>query len=366
MKTIADFVRVWEELFPPVYQEQYDNSGLLLGKASRELQGILCALDCTEATVLEAKAKGCNLILAHHPILFKGIKRLRGSNYVERTIMLALEQGIVIYAAHTNVDNIPAYGVNAKIAEKLGLQNCRPLQAMKGQIERLRVQVPPEAKELLLKALFAAGAGRLGNYHKGYASTAAEIGFEPQMGAKPQKGHIGELYKEQELLLEVLFLRHYRASVLAALHKAHPYEEVAYSLDVLENQSFDLGAGLIGELPESQEALAFLQKIKKCFACGTVKYTPLVHERVRKIAFCGGSGGFLLEAAQAQGAELFFTGDISYHRFFDAEKNIILADIGHYESEQYTIELFYEIISEKFPTFAVYKMEQSTNPVQYL
>lgn len=258
---ISDIIAVLESVAPPCLQEPYDNAGLIVGDPATNLTGVLFCLDSVEAVVEEAVQRGCNLVVAHHPIVFRGLKRLNGTNYVERTVIKAIRRGVAIYAIHTNLDNVYQNGVNAKIAEKLGLQGTC----------------------LLLP--------------------------KPQMEGA--------------------------------------------------------GAGLLGILPQPMEERAFLKHLKASLRTECVRHTALLGKPVLNVAVCGGAGSFLLLEAIKAKVDAFVSADFKYHEFFDADGHLLVADVGHFESEQFTIELLRDIIREKFPTFALHLTERRTNPVHY-
>ncbi len=363
--TIQDIVSYLEKVAPPSYQESYDNSGLITGNPLDEVKGILCSLDATEAVVQEAISLGCNLIIAHHPIIFKGLKSLTGKNYVERTVIKAIKNDIAIYAIHTNLDHV-AHGVNKKIADKMGLVNTAILKPKKALLSKLVTYVPLDGKQKVLEALFESGAGEIGEY-SGCSFNSEGIGtFTPSYKANPQKGSKGNQHEEQEVRIEVLLPTHLEKRVLTALKKAHPYEEVAYFLHKLENENQLVGAGMVGELPHPMEEKEFLNGLKVSMDLRVIKHTELLKKPVQKVAVCGGAGIFLLPQAKRSGADMFITSDIKYHEFFDAENQIVVCDIGHYESEIFTKELLVEILSQKFSNIALYLSNVVTNPISYL
>lgn len=259
--TIQDITAHLESIAPAHLQESYDNAGLIVGDPTTEVTGVLTSLDCTEEIIAEAKARSCNLVVAHHPIVFRGLKRFNGKDYVERTVIKAIKDDVAIYAIHTNLDNVRYQGVNERIAQRLGLENLRLL------------------------------------------------------GPK--------------------------------------------------NEEKTVGSGMVGELPVAMAEADFLRHLKDRMGAGVVKHTALLGQPVETIALCGGAGGFLLRQAKASGAQAFVTSDYKYHEFFDADGEIVICDIGHYESEQFTTQLLAELLKEKFPTFAVLCTERITNPVRY-
>lgn len=362
---IKDVTAYLESLAPRAYQESYDNSGLLTGDPLSDVTGVLVTLDCTEAVVSEAVAAGANLIVAHHPVIFKGLKRLTGQTYVERTVIAAIRNNIAIYAAHTNLDNVYA-GVNSKIAGKIGLVNTRILSPRKGTLSKLVTFVPQTHVEQVLDALYKAGAGQVGQYKNCSFRVTGRGTFEPGDGTHPFVGKPGQPEAVDETRIEVIFPGVIESAVMSALRASHPYEEIAHYLTSLENINQEVGAGLIGELPAAEEPITFLGRLKKHMNLPMVRHTPLLERPIRKVALCGGSGSFLLQDAISQGADAYVSADFKYHEFFDADGKILIADIGHYESEQYTKDLFQEVLSKKFPTFAINFSKTVTNPISYL
>lgn len=361
---IKDVTAYLEALAPLSLQESYDNSGLIVGHPEDELNGILVSLDCTEEIVDEAVRTGCNLVVSHHPVVFRGLKKLNGNSYVERTVMKAIRQGIALYAIHTNFDNYQ-FGVNREIGERLGLQNLSVLAPKAGILNKLVCYVPENDAYTVLEAMFAAGAGRIGNYAECSFSMQGQGTFLPLDEANPAEGEVGVKSTVEERRLEVLVDAHSAGKVIAAMKTTHPYEEVAYELYALLNENQTIGAGMIGELPEPMDEKEFLAWVKKTFGCGVIRHTRLLGKEVRKVAFCGGSGSFLLRDAIRSGADVYISGDFKYHEFFDAEDRIVIADIGHFESEQFTSQRLVALLTKKFPKFAVRLTEVDTNPINY-
>lgn len=363
---IAEIITQLENFASPALAEDYDNVGLLVGNPANEVTSILLALDCLEATVQEAIVRNCNLIVAHHPILFKGIKSLTGKNYIERTLLLAIKNDIAIYAIHTNLDNILT-GVNAKFAEILGLEKAslKILQPKKGLLKKLIVHVPERALAQVQEAVFEAGAGNIGNYSNCSFKVLGQGSFMPMAGAIPETGIVNQLEKGEEFALEVIFPAYLESKVVAAAIKAHVYEEVAYQVISLDNIWQEAGAGMVGELPEPMPTEKFLDRIKETFNVPFLKHTAITTSTVKRVALCGGSGSFLTKAAIAAKADIYVTADIKYHEFFDADGKIILLDIGHYESEQFTSVLIQAHLSQKIANIAVLLSEVNTNPVKY-
>ena len=353
-----------ESVAPLSLQESYDNAGLITGNSQWECTGIITTLDATEAVVLEAIEKKCNLIVAHHPIIFGGLRKITGKNYVEQTIITAIKNDIAIYAIHTNLDNV-LHGVNAAIADKLGLVNRKILQPKNETLKKLFTFVPVEFAENVRSAIFNACGGHISNYSECSFNTAGQGTFKPGEGTNPFTGKRGIRHTEDEIKMEMIFPAWQQQSILSAMIAAHPYEEVAYDIIALDNQNQQVGSGLIGELPQPLTETEFLSLLKEKFNLSVIRHTPLSGKPVKKIALCGGAGSFLIGAAAATGADFYITGDVKYHEFFDANNRLVIADIGHFESEQFTIELLFDILSQKFPTFAVLKTGVKTNPVQY-
>ena len=362
---IKDLTNYIEGLIPLSSQENYDNCGLIYGNSDTPIKGVLVSLDCTEDIIEEAIRKNCNVVVSHHPIVFKGIKKLTGKNYVERTLIKAIQHDIAIYALHTNLDNY-RFGVNYEIGKRLGLHKLKVLAPATDKLIKLVTFVPIAHLEKVQTALFGSGAGNIGDYDSCSFSLEGSGTFRSKLGSTPFVGELNELHTEKEVRLEVVLSTHVKRKVISALLESHPYEEVAYDLIPLINTNNYEGAGMVGELEHPQDTLTFLKHVKSVFNCGCIRYTSLLKDKVQRIAFCGGSGSFLLPNAVQSGADLFITGDYKYHDFFDADKQLVIADIGHYESEQFTIELIGEQLKKKFVTFAVYFTELNTNPVNYL
>ncbi|MGE0566683.1 MAG: Nif3-like dinuclear metal center hexameric protein [Bacteroidia bacterium] len=362
MPKISDLIEPIEQFAPTRLQESYDNAGLLTGNKSAECTGVLLSLDCIESIVDEAIANKCNLIIAHHPIIFKGLKSLTGKNYIERTIIKAIKNDIAIYACHTNIDNVKA-GVNKKIADKLGLINAKVLQPKSELFYKLIVFVPTEHLEKVRTAILENGGGKIGEYDFCSFNTEGVGTFRAGENTNPFVGEKLEIHKENETRFETIIPKFALNVAIAAMKSVHPYEEVAYDLIPLDNQSNHFGSGLIGELPSEMDENAFLKHVKTVFKCKSLKHTVLTNKTIKKVALCGGSGQFLLKNAINSGADSYISGDFKYHEFFDADREILVIDVGHYESEQYTPEIFYEILSEKFPKFAIRLSSIDTNPV---
>jgi dinuclear metal center YbgI/SA1388 family protein len=361
---IADIIAHLESIAPALYQENYDNAGLLTGSPDWTCSGILISLDATEGVLEEAIAKKCNLVITHHPIIFGGLKKITGLDHVQKTIIRAIKQDLAIYAIHTNLDNV-AQGVNGKIADLLGLINIQVMAPRAATIEKLFTFVPTSHAAMVLDSLFAVGAGQIGNYSEASFHAQGSGTYKAGPGAHPFLGSVGHRHTENEIKMEVIFPAHRRQQVVQALLRSHPYEEVAYDVVVLANTDPAIGSGLVGDLVDQIEERAFLGLLKAAFRVPVIRHSPLTGRAVKRVGLCGGAGSFLISNALAQKCDFFISADIKYHDFFNAEGRLVVADIGHFESEQFTVELIYEILREKFPTFAVLKSGTETNPVHY-
>ena len=365
MTKIKDITKHLEETAPSPYQESYDNSGLLVGDPEAEVQQVLITLDTTEEVIKEAINLGCTLIISHHPIIFKGLKKLTGTTYAERVVIEAIKNNIALYALHTNFDNVQA-GVNKAIARRLELNNTKILSPKTGILSKLTTFIPPEFTKPVLDALHKAGAGMIGNYDHCSFQVSGTGTFRPNESAKPYTGSQNEFEEVTENRIEIIFPSHLKNQVLNALHKTHPYEEIAYYLHDLANTYQDTGSGMIGTLAHEMESLQFIHYLKEKMNCNIIRHTAFVKDKIKTVAFCGGAGSFLLNKAKSAGADIFISADFKYHEFFNAENEIIIADIGHYESEVFTKELIFEILNEKFPKFALHLSKVDTNPIFYI
>ena len=353
------------EAYAPLYlQEGWDNSGMQVGDPEHEVTGVLLCTDVREEILDEAIELGANMIISHHPLLFRGLKKIVGRTYQERIVARALKHDITIYCAHTNMDCAQG-GVNFKMAEKLGMKNVQVLDPQQSTQRKIVVFVPQEAAQKVEKALCDAGAGRLGNYDNCSYQMNGEGHYRALEGAKPWSGKVGEIHHEPEVRLEVLVNKALCGKAVAAMLKAHPYEEPAFDIISLENGDKYAGLGVIGDV-EPQDAREFLEKVKQAFEVDTLRYSGNLDRKVSRIAMCGGAGAEFTGLAMSQGADVYITGDMKYHDFQGNEDRIILADIGHYESEHYTKEIFYDIIQKKNPTFAVDFARNEKNQVNYL
>ena len=361
---VQDVINHLHDLAPLAYAEDFDNVGLLIGDKSQKVSGILVTLDTLESVVDEAIDKKCNLIVSFHPIIFKGLKGLTGKTYVERVVIKAIQHNIAIFAIHTALDNA-FQGVNAMICERLGLRNKKVLIPQKDTIKKLTTYVPNTHAELLRTALFRAGAGNIGNYNACSFNVEGHGTYRGNEDSNPTIGKKLQLHTEQETKITVTFKKHIESQVLKALFHTHPYEEVAYEVITIENTNQHIGMGMIGELEIPQSETDFLSFVKDQMHTGVIRHSKLLNRQIKKVAVLGGSGSFAIGAAKLAGADLFVTADLKYHDFFTAENTIVVADIGHYESEQYTKTLLVDYLSKKITNFAIILSNTNTNPVKY-
>lgn len=362
---IRDVVSLLEQLAPPSYQESYDNTGLIVGSFENPLKGILLSIDVTPDVVEEAYSRGANMIIAHHPLIFSGLKKITGKTYTEKAIITAVKKDIAIYAAHTNLDNVLG-GVNSKIGEKLDLKGLRFLVPAHDYLVKLAVFAPHAQAEAVRNAMFDAGAGHIGDYDSCSYNSQGVGSFRGNENTNPFVGEKGMLHIEPETKIEVIVPKVSLPNVLKAMLVVHPYEEVAYDIYPLLNEFQGAGTGMIGYFEQPLTEMEFLNRLKTVFSAKHIRHTQLLNIPVRKVAYCGGSGAQLLDFAIAAGANVFVSADFKYHQFFDANKNILIADIGHFESEQFTVDIFYDFLLKKLSNFAVFKSEIITNPINYL
>lgn len=362
---IKDIATALEELAPLAYQESYDNCGLLVGEANAAVKGILVTLDVTEAVIDEAVRERCNLVIAHHPLIFSGLKKITGRNQVERAVIKAIKKDVAIYAIHTNLDNV-SQGVNKRICDVLGLLKPEILQPKQNILKKLYTFVPLEHFSRVQQALFDAGAGHIGNYSDAGFSHTGIGTFKGNEHSNPKIGKKGQRESVEEVKFEVIFPSYLESGIIEALKSSHPYEEVAYDVVSLNNRLNSVGSGMVGILPKQVSELDFLRTIKRKLKSGAIKYTALTGKPVSKVAVCGGAGKFLLQDAIKAGAQIFISSDFKYHDFFEAEGKIVVVDAGHYETEQFTSHLLHDYLLEKFPIIAPRLSKTITNPINYL
>ncbi|MCC1483965.1 Nif3-like dinuclear metal center hexameric protein [Winogradskyella immobilis] len=361
---VQDVIDHLHDLAPLAYAEDFDNVGLLVGDKNQPITGILVTLDTLEAVVDEAIENSCNLIVSFHPIIFKGLKTLTGKNYVERTVIKAIQHNIAIFAIHTALDNA-FVGVNSIICNQLGLKNKHILLPQKGTIKKLTTYVPKENAETLRRALFNAGAGNIGNYDMCSFNTNGIGTYKGNANSNPVVGNKEELQQAEEILISLTFQKHIETKLLNTLFKEHPYEEVAFEVTTLDNVNQHIGMGMVGEIDQPLSEIKFLQHIKTSMNVKHIRHSKLLEKPIQKVAVLGGSGSFAINAAKAVGANILITADLKYHDFFSAENSIVLADIGHYESEQFTKTFLVDYLSKKITNFAIILSNTNTNPVKY-
>lgn len=359
---LGEITRKLQEWAPLSWQEDYDNSGLCLGNANQKVDSIMICFDITPEVVEEAIAKGCQLIVSHHPPIFRGVKRIDTGSAFGRMLRDSMINGLAWYSMHTNLDNT-LDGVNSYLAEKLQLQHPRALVPMKDIFGKLQVYVPVSHSASLQEALAEVGCGRYRNYDSCNWTVEGEGHFRALEGSHPFVGQHGQVHTEKEVKIECIYPLHLERQVIATMLKNHPYEEVAYDLIALKNTSPMHGAGVIGELPLAVSEVQLMDLLKEICGNTCIRHSRLRDRKIRKVALCGGSGASFIGAAQSQGADVYITGDIRYHDFAEPDTHMLLLDIGHFESEQFSKMLIHRYISENFPKFAVYISERSVNPV---
>lgn len=363
---VSELARYLDSQFPLTLQESYDNCGLQVGDADVEVEGVLLAIDVIEATVDEAVEKGCNFILCHHPLIFRGVKKITGNNYIERILRKAIKSDVAIYAAHTNADKVIG-GVSYKMAEKLALENVVPLEVETESVYKVVVYVPVADRQKVSDAVYANGGGTIGAYDCCSFSVDGAGTFKAGEECNPYVGEIGKIHTEKESRVEYVVRRNCLSKVLSAIDEAHPYEEPAVDVVKLENTIVTAGMGVVGDLPAPVSPMDFLKDIKRAFRCEMLKYTDIDKVGlVRRVALCGGSGSDMVSLAKRMGADMLVTGDVKYHQFFDSYDGPIIVDIGHYESEQYTKEIFFDVLSKNNIKFAVQNSTIKSNPINYL
>jgi dinuclear metal center YbgI/SA1388 family protein len=362
---IKEIISVLEEMAPLAYAEGFDNVGLLVGDQDVESTGILVCHDALENIIDEAIAKNCNMVVCFHPILFSGLKKITGKNYVERAVIKAIKNDIAIYAVHTALDNHQE-GVNKIFSDALGLVNTKILIPKQNFIRKLVTFTIPENAEEVRNALFDAGAGTIGNYENCSFNSKGIGTYMGNEHSNPQVGERFEFVQGDEIKIEVTFEKHLENKILKALFKSHAYEEVAYEIYELQNQHQNIGLGMIGELKNPMSEKEFLLFAKEKMQCGGIRHSNFTGKEIKKVAVLGGAGSFAIKNAIQAGADAYLTADLKYHQFYEAENKLLLADIGHFESERYTKNYIVEYLRKKILNFAVILSEENSNPVKYL
>ncbi|QLG44301.1 Nif3-like dinuclear metal center hexameric protein [Costertonia aggregata] len=362
---VKEITRILEELAPLSHAEDFDNVGLLVGDKDQKVNGVLVTLDTLENVVDEAIAKKCNLIVSFHPIVFTGLKKITGADYVQRVVIKAIQNHIAIYSMHTALDNSNR-GVNAKICEVLGIKDPKILIPKKGTLKKMVTYVPKADAHRLRDALFAAGAGEIGNYSNCSFTIDGTGTYRAGEKANPTKGETGKTHFEDEIQINIVFSKTHQSEIVKTLLENHPYEEVAYEIYTLDNTDANIGMGMIGNLVKPINEIEFLYQLKEKMNVSVIRHSELLHKKVQKIAVLGGSGAFAIDTAKALGADVFVSADIKYHEFYKADKSMVIADVGHYETEQFTKNLLVDYLTKKIPNFAIHLSESKTNPIKYL
>lgn len=362
---LQQIISVLEEMAPTAYAEDFDNVGLLVGNPNQEISGILVCHDALESVIDEAISANCNLVVCFHPIIFSGIKKITGKNYVERAVIKAIKNDIAIYSVHTGYDNHKD-GVNKIICDTLGIKNPKILVEKENFIYKLVTYVPTTEAELLRNALFEAGAGSIGNYDRCSFNSIGKGTYRGNDDSNPVVGKKHEYIQAEEVKVEVTFEKHLQHKILKTLAENHPYEEVAYEVIQTSNKHQQIGLGMIGELEEAQDEESFLLFVKQKMQAGGIRHSEFLNKKVKRVAVLGGSGAFSIATALAKGADVLITADLKYHDFFQAENKILLADIGHFESERFTKDKIVDYLTKKNPNFAIVLSKENTNPVKYL
>ncbi|SHF36275.1 Nif3-like dinuclear metal center hexameric protein [Chryseobacterium vrystaatense] len=362
--TISEVISKIENRIPLQQAEDFDNVGLLCGAPERNVSGILVCHDALENVVDEAIQKNCNLIVCFHPIIFSGLKSLTGKNYVERAVLKAIENKIAIYAIHTAFDN-DLFGVNYGICSHLGLKDMKILQPKKNNLQQLTVFVPKEHSSQVKEALFSAGAGNIGFYDECSFTLNGKGTFRPMEGSIPFSGQQNIRENADEDMISVIFEGYKLRGLISAMKSAHPYEEVAYQVYQLENENQHSGLGMYGDFEEGIDEQDFLRLVKEKFDLEVIKHSDFNQKKIKRVGVLGGSGASGIKSALSRKCDAYLTGDIKYHDYFLAESKMLICDIGHYESEQFVTQQLFEILSQKFSTFAISKSIEKTNPVNY-
>lgn len=364
MSTIKNIINLLDKWAPPAYSEEFDNVGLLVGDASIKCKGILVCLDSIESVVDEAIEEKCNLIVCFHPIVFSGLKKITGKNYVERAVIKAIKNNIAIFALHTRLDNHPE-GVNKILIDKIGVVSSKVLIPKPSGIKKLSTYVPIENSESVLDALHKVGAGAIGNYTECSFTLEGKGNFKGDHASNPRLGKPLEKKQVNEIQIQVVFESHLKQIIENTLLNTHPYESVAYEIYTLDNTLSSVGMGRIGILKKPMEELEFLSFIKNKLNSQAIRHSPLTGKKIKTIAVLGGSGSFAIADCKKQNADAFITADLKYHQFYEGEKELLLIDVGHYESEQFIKKLIFDYLTKKMPSLAIVLSRSKTNPVNY-
>jgi len=362
IKNITDYLEAWA---PLSQAEDFDNVGLLVGDFNTKVTGILVALDTTEAVINEALTNNCNLIVSFHPIIFSGLKHINNTSFVERVVTKAIKNNIVIYSMHTALDNA-FNGVSGKMADIIGLKEKQILIPKLSTIKKLTTYVPHASATIVRNALFEAGAGNIGNYKNCSFNVQGQGTYKGNENSNPTIGKKGALHTEPETLISLTFQGYLENNIINALFKSHPYEEVAFEVVTLNNKNQNIGLGIIGNLPKPMDTQDFINLLKNKFVAKGIRTSTLINKSIHKVAVLGGSGSFAINNAKRTKADVYVTADLKYHDFFKADNKLILIDIGHYESEQFTKNIIVDYLTKKFLNFAIILSKINTNPINYI
>ena len=361
---IKNILTILEEMAPLAYAEDFDNVGLLVGNKEAKATGILVCHDALDSVIDEAIANNCNLVVCFHPIIFSGLKKITGKNYIERSVIKAIKNDIAIYAVHTALDN-HKNGVNKIFCNALGLINTKILIPKQNFIQKLVTYTTPENADKVRNSLFESGAGTIGNYDNCSFNSDGFSTYKGNENSNPVVGTKGEFTQTKEVKIEVIFEKHLQSKILKALFNNHIYEEVAYEIYDIQNSHQNIGLGMIGELETALTERDFLQMVSDKMECGGIRHSNYLGKNIKKVAVLGGSGSYAIQNAINQGADAFLTADLKYHQFYESENQILIADIGHFESERYTKNYIVDFLKEKISNFAIVLSQENTNPVKY-
>lgn len=362
MIQIKEILGHLDTLAPFKYTESFDNTGLLIGDSNQSVTKALICLDVTDQVIDQAIAEGYDLIIAFHPLIFKGLKSIGTQDRVGRCVTRLIRHDIALIAIHTNLDK-SMQGVNQMISQKIGLDAMRflmPEQTM----SKLVTYVPHAHVDVVRESLIQAGAGQIGEYGGCSFSSLGEGTFIPSKNSNPYVGEKEKMHREAEARLEMLVPHHLKSKAVQSLLAAHPYEEVAYDLYPVEVGGSIAGMGMVGELAKPMSPKAFLSHLQTVFGTPNIRYSAY-NKQIQTVAVLGGSGAFALGAAMGCGADALVTADLKYHDFFIPQEQLMLIDIGHFESEQFTLQILKDYLSKKIINFAFDLTSVNTNPVCY-
>ena len=364
MVSINNIIDLLDEWAPPAYAEDFDNVGLLVGDSSKQCTGVLVSHDCIEVVLDEALDTNCNLIVCFHPILFTGLKKITGRDYVEKVILKAIRNEIAIYALHTRLDNHPE-GVNKLLSDRLGLLESKVLIPKPSGLKKLSTYVPKSDVDDVLQALHQAGAGAIGNYSECSFILEGKGQFRGNEKSQPHIGNPSEKTQVEEVQIQVVFESYLKEKIQNALITAHPYENIAYEIFILDNTLDKVGIGRIGKLAQPHTEEQFLSFVKEKLQTQLIRHSPFTRKPIETVAVLGGSGSFAISNALSQKADAFITADLKYHHFYQGGNTLLLLDVGHFESEQFIKNLIVDYLSKKLPNFAIILSHAKTNPVNY-